>query len=359
MKPLITVPAYEKFLLDRDQGLERVLAKYSRAMSHIVLALKLRSEEVASHFAVTGIHKDQLKRARIHFEDHVRPYFEMAIQRAEALTLSMRKTVYLISAAGQSHAIARTLDRKTTLSISKDEIRDVLKDESHLGGPVGLRCELSFHRLLRDVVDAFQLSQVMSSTPQETIERIGRSFPRFEKVKARRNVMAKLKESFAPKEPEVEISEFGIDAADWEAAVQDYLSTEIPQGRAPYDKIFDDASDTPEYFQRSRWEVEQELTNDFVDQVRSGENEAASQAGIDDFQWIAIVDSKTDECCFERDGLTMTEIDETVKDEFDGPPPIHPNCRCRLAPMVKEMPEESAPDFGSFDSWLANKAVQQ
>lgn len=363
MKALTAVTAYEKFIKERDHGLERVLAKYSKAISDIVAVLKVRAQEVAGHMVTTSQHRDQLKRARQQFHDALAPYFDMGISRATALMQEMRRTTYLISAAGASQAISATLQKEHTLKISRDDLRQVLKDETHAGGPVELRMELGFGRLLRAAVDAFQLSQVMGSTALETIERVGRSFPRTEKTSHRRRVMAKLQEAERKKDdPEIAISELGIEQDDWDAAVEDYLSDQLIVSRAPYDRIFQEDSETPEYFQRAVWEVEQDLTNDFVDQVRDGENEAANQAGINDFSWIAIVDKKTDECCLLRDGLTISEIEARLAagDDMGGCDatscPAHPFCRCRLAPMTKNIPDEQPTDFGSFDGFLRDQA---
>jgi len=111
------------------------------------------------------------------------------------------------------------------------------------------------------------------------------------------------------------------------------------------------------------WEFERDLTNEFVKSVRTGQIAAANENGITDFVWIAVIDSKTDECCQWRDGLLISEIRERLGDHRDEDeacniegdnltPPIHFNCRCTLAPAAENIPDK--PDTGakSFDEWL-------
>lgn len=365
MKSLASVPAYEKFIKERDQGLERVLTKYSVQLSGITAKLKDHTEQVAAHQIVMGKHKDQLKKSRQHFHDQIETFFQMGIERSTALVKAMQHTVITISAAGHAVAIAATLKKDAKLSLPRGAIDAMSKDELDIGGTIDARIEIGFHRLLRDAVDAFQLSQVMSSTPEETIARIGKVFPK--KIKAKKpKVMAKMHEAGRKRPednlPDLEISEEGIYPANWDKAVEDYLSDYVAVDRAPYAKIFEPEAEAPEYFQKEAWQVESDITDAFVDSVRSGENEAANQAGITDFVWLAIVDSKTDDCCFARDGLLVSEIETKLDNGEDmgdcdaTSPAAHPRCRCRLAPATDDMPEESLPDFGSFDDWLSEKA---
>jgi len=80
------------------------------------------------------------------------------------------------------------------------------------------------------------------------------------------------------------------------------------------------------------YEFERDMRTELVRSVRSGRIDAAEYVGysIKDYIWNAVVDSKTDECCLKRDGLTMTEIKAKFHD--DTAPPLHFNCRCDLIP---------------------------
>jgi hypothetical protein len=131
--------------------------------------------------------------------------------------------------------------------------------------------------------------------------------------------------------------------------------------RGPDDQtLFYDVT-TGEEKERYTWEVEQELTEDFVQSVRSGEQEAAKAQGINDFMWIAILDKATDECCALRDGHSSSEIEDMLdQGKLDSEDcdaivaPGHFNCRCQSAPMTDDLPERVEIDYGSFDDWLGS-----
>jgi SPP1 gp7 family putative phage head morphogenesis protein len=110
------------------------------------------------------------------------------------------------------------------------------------------------------------------------------------------------------------------------------------------------------------FEVERDIRTAVMQAVRSGKINAAENLGysIDDYEWVAVIDSKTcEECCLPRHGLTMTKIKRKFKDET--PPPLHFNCRCDLTPVSKEIDEmfgqavEDAGgeiELGGFEEWL-------
>lgn len=359
--PLTESPRYVSFLQQRDAGLEQLLAKYHHEISKIIATLRLRACETAAHMMMPSAHQLTLKRNRELFEQRLRPVFEMAVHRTTALLKSLRRTTYVISAVGGSEAIYRATGKRTKLKLAREHIDSHHDKEMPLGGSTQARVDLAYSRLLRDVVDAFQSSQVQDSTPTEAIERIGRMFPVEQKLKRPKRVMAKMREADKPKidirDPADEFDFFTQE--EWDAAVADYLDEYVPNDRAPNSSVFVSAGEDTSEFTVYNWQVEKEMTDDFIDSVRNGEDEAAKQAGIEDFQWIAIVDSKTDQCCFTRDGLTVTEIEEKLDNgDLDAElcdataAPAHPYCRCRMAPMVAELPDETPADLGGFDDWL-------
>ena len=144
-----------------------------------------------------------------------------------------------------------------------------------------------------------------------------------------------------------------IEQSAWEKLVSDYVSEEIfPRG--PLDII-----SSPGVTDAYAWELEKEVTQLFVDQVRRGEHEAAKDNGIPDFIWISVIDNVTDECCKWRDGLTVTEIETQLKGKHSNDkcqtivPPAHFNCRCALAPLTDDLPSSPPPDLGDFEDWLS------
>ena len=88
-------------------------------------------------------------------------------------------------------------------------------------------------------------------------------------------------------------------------------------------------------------DLEQVLMSDAINQMHEGQLQQMmgypEEMGIEDFVWVVSrPQPKCDECT-KRDGLTMKEIKKKIKDEFgDLPPPLHPNCRCQLAPKIKD-----------------------
>jgi hypothetical protein len=59
-------------------------------------------------------------------------------------------------------------------------------------------------------------------------------------------------------------------------------------------------------------------------------------AGLSDLRW-QVQRPGVCKCCDKRDGLTMSEIKKTIKDEYgDQPPRLHPNCNCELVPVLAD-----------------------
>jgi hypothetical protein len=367
-KPLTDSKRYRDFVQERDAGLERVLMKYQAGLSAIVGGLKRRAEEVALHMSYRKPHDSMINAASKEFERRIEGDFKTAAEDAAWLLHTMRMTVYTLSAAGQAEAISRGLGKSTKLSLSKADLLAHRSRDMHFGGTISARCDLEFKRLLHDVSEAFHLSLVMQKPddkPQEMLDRIARAFPKEKRV-IRPKPMAKMQEAAKQKVADSQrpVNALLISPEDWQDAVNDYMSEELLTDRSPRGKLYGvdyDEAPTAEDEIRYQWQLENQVTQDFVDSVRSGENEAANQNGINDFLWIAIVDSKTDDCCLSRDGLTTREIEAKLDQGYDmgdseeSVAPAHFNCRCRMSPMTEDFPEVDPPDFGGFDEWLRSK----
>lgn len=366
---------YRDFIRGRDVGLERVLSKYLARIDAVVRTLRLRSHEVASHIGTQYHGAHFAKRNREDFERRLEPFFEMAAVQVAALTMAMRRTVYMLTYVGQAEGLGRAWGGPTLCNLSLDELNQVITREAPSGGELHARMTLAFHRLLRDVVDAFQYSQVLESPVDEVLSRIDRAFPSKRALPKR---MAKLTESAKDRDKPEMVDEdgkpivVGVDMGDgfshfvtqqeWDEAVSDYMADNIPQGRGPYDSVFDVTASGDDTF-RYQWEVESEVTDDFVASVRSGDVDAANENGITDFVWISVLDKRTcEDCCVPRDGMLTSEIEAALKSgELDKEacaakvPPAHMKCRCRIAAATDDLPEKSPPDFGSWDDFLEQK----
>lgn len=383
MKPLTDSAHYRSFIASRDRALEAILQKYLRAMGQTVSFLRKRTEEVVSHLASHPASHADFKRRRQDLERRLDPFFHMATAQAQYLVQQLRRTTYTLSYAGQAEAISRVLQKKFHYTFNRKDFDEIKNDKSHHGHDPAAQVDLAYSRLLRDVLDAFQMSQVRGDNQADTVERVMGAFPReIDDAKPSRR-MAPMKEAAAflplgkfrkfggtfstdtpPQGPDdapkaAELSTGTIEKDEWTGILDDYYSEYFPGDsylRSPYGKIFDTEDGA-----RYAWQLEQDVSEDFVSQVRDGENEAANDQGITDMQWIAVLDNKTDDCCAWRDGLTTSEIEKKLDDQDDDcddalAPPLHPLCRCRLAPMTDDFPETAQADFGSFDNWLETQA---
>lgn len=97
--------------------------------------------------------------------------------------------------------------------------------------------------------------------------------------------------------------------------------------------------------------VEKVLSADSLDRLYSGQLQIGpKEMGIKDMTWVVHRPGVCD-CCDRRDGLTMTEIKKDIDDEYGSqPPPLHPNCNCRLVPTISEEWSEKNLSSGE-DEW--------
>lgn len=366
-KPLTQSKHYNSFINERDHALEEILSKYRQAMDGIVRTLQTRTAEIAAHITTQTEGAHFAKMNREHFQSRLTPWFNMAIEQAASLLQRMRVSIYVLSYAGSAEAIGRGINKKTKNSLSQSEINQEKQREFSIGGSPHSRMELVFHRLLRDVVDAFQLSQVMESPQKETLERLDRAFPKTKAIPQRIPLAGfkKMRESSAEEEEtkkKLQMSFGVIDPDSWEKMLEDYQSNFLPYGAAAYDNVFY-PQEVIEAQQGYDWGLQSGLLEDFIDSVRNGEQDSAKDNDIDDLQWLAIIDSKTDECCSSRDGLSSKEIQQKLDDgeEMGGcdevTPKAHDGCRCKGVPTSERMTEDppEAPDFQGFDDWIVSK----
>lgn len=228
-------------------------------------------------------------------------------------------------------------------------------------GSTADRVHLSLERLKRKVIDAVQMSRILKDTPAEAVERALAIFPRPKKVKRMQVLTRVLREAYR-KDPEEDGDPITgpqfIDGQEWQDIVDEYKDAYIPAWRDPRYTLEEQTPDEGGAVVYP-WQVENEMTEDFVDKVRAGENEGANAQGITDFVWVAILDSHTDDCCVWRDGLTSTEIEEMLDGERADDEcrataaPAHFNCRCRNVPATDELPDKPADNSQDIEEWLA------
>ncbi len=367
-RPLTELRRYEDFIKSRDRVLESILRKYLRALDRAVDYLRDCALEIVARHHVGNADLYLLKRSLSSLEHRIDQLFDPVERDIVTLIYRLRGTTYGLSHVGQAEAILRVTGEPTKFDLAPDHLKAKLSAPTRAGAPIEHRAWMAIERLKRKIIDAYQTGILFDDTTEDMIDRISAAFPRprFTKRGPKPLKHPKLSEAdgegitaigISKKKPEMEGQ---IDPELWTQIVDDYLSTEIPfyPSRAPRDE--------EAYYEEHgqyEWELEKETTQEFVDQVRSGEIEAANKNGITDFLVLAVLDSKTDECCIARDGMTITEIEEALDsgklddDVCDGTvPPFHFNCRCRIAPMSDDIPETPPPNWGEFDEWLSTKA---
>lgn len=368
LKPLTDSSRYRSFISKRDKALEKLLFNTQLSTSDILRHTLHRVLEIISFQYPRAALSPRGKNAIHQIGLSLDQTFSIASNLITQKLILLRRRTYLLSKAGEAEAISRALGINTKASARRHELDLISQTQSDTIGALYPRVELSMSRIKRDIMDALEFSRVMESPLDETLARVKRKFPKNKIVKGpivklQRPKLTEGKKISNPDEDEEFFKAYtSIDQADWDSLVEEYKSEYVPDWRGLDPDLV--PAITAEQDSYMDWDLERVITQDFVEQVRNGENDAAKENGIEDFQWIAIIDSKTDECCEWRDGLTTSEIQaqldgEHSDDECDGSePPIHMNCRCRLAPMTDSMPEVPPSNKEEFEDWLENPNIK-
>jgi len=336
-------------MAERNKTLENMLSN-ARAEQTNILAPALR--EIANFLA------GQIVMKSITTSQQVQNRIQSTLMAlAPALYVNqckMARSVYIMANAATAEAIAQASNEELKFSAPNREPSASKNQE------VYNRIILYLDRLTRRIMDAYQLSAIMEEDSKDSMNRILRAMPKREPAKR-----------FPLRNPKLREADTGIGKAlkdfalsfltdeEWDATVSYATLQVLPVARGPEDLI-----DIPDEAKPSgveevyAWEYEQDLTHEFVQSVRDGEEDAANENGISEFVFVAVIDAKTDECCLWRDGLTITEIEEKLAgmDEDDQcmgvEPPLHPNCRCRLEPVLDSIGSGQSTEAKDFETWL-------
>lgn len=358
---------YQSFVLARDKALERLHARAQHEITDSLGGALQRVMEIVSYWYSRAHNSILLLK---HIDQLIDVAFASAQKEMIGTILKLRAQSFALANAGETEAMSRATGQAMKIVLNKSRIEASVDREMPSGGTVQDRVKLYLDRIKRDILDAIQLSAITEETLSEAQERLLKAFPSVKYVKREpKNIFEpKLKEADYPsilgfESPDdessqmkpVSISTGFIDDDTWKSVIDDYQNEYIPKWRGPEGELDVQLGEgTPRY----AWELEREMTQDFVQQVRNGEHAAAKENGITDFIWIAVVDNKTDKCCLWRDGLTTKEIEVALKGEHRDDecetttPPAHFNCRCRLAPATEGMPEQPELNIGDFTAWL-------
>lgn len=354
---------YRSFVTARDVALEDL---YKRAMSEISDVLRGTFETAA---LTIKANYDKIESSKFEpiisrntttdMDRTIDALFVMATQSIVLIQKRLRRTAFKLAKASETEAIGRALQKKVINKIKRESVESVEKSKSPSGGELSQRIDFVLSKLRRRLMTEVSRAAIISQPWKELAPVLFKIFPKSKSLQSRRRILKKavMLEADRPG------FEFGIDQIsdeEWGEIVADYMAEYVPRWRGP-DSVLEQAGPKPTKDDFYAWELEQEMTQDFVKAVREGQIEAAKDEGITEFIWIAIVDDKTDDCCMWRDGLLTSEIEYELKtkradDECKSAvPPAHFNCRCTLAPATEYLPESPPTvDLTEFNEWLSN-----
>lgn len=358
MQTLFESPKYKSFVQDRDKALEQIHLNTQLDLSRMVFDFLERIEGFVAKQIVQhnpNVHTLNLlsNQLDVFIQHQIGNMFASFLKRIE----SMRQNVFLLTYASEAEAIGRATQKQLTSSpqmfqfkITQAKSAQTIHDQD-----LTKRVWLAFYKLKSRIIQAFNLALVQELTPQETLDKVKGAFPKLQTYQRPPRELKPIREAgFDPNDPDQKqfLDLSFVSDTDWNLAVQAYKDTELSPTR------FDQSLATSGPFAQYNWELEQDVTDDFVKQVRDGQVQAANDLGIKDFVWVAIIDDKTDECCLKRSGHTSQEIQKMLDNGKLKPEvcdavtaPAHPSCRCQMAP-VASVNQVEGPDWKSFGDWL-------
>lgn len=366
---LAASPKYKNFVIDRDRALEVFHTKAQSQINDTMRAFFSQCMLVVSH----AFHEVTPVSVRHVVAAVDRGILQASIPAAlhiQSVIMRLRKNTYVMSYGTEMEAMARA-DREldAPFKVSVEGLKDYISKDSVAGGELPVRLQYVFDKLRRELVNAFQLSCTLKDDHAKMMARVKRALPSSRIVKKPKRVLKKPIMKEAEKPDLGDDQNFGVvtgfvDDETWQDVVSDYQDDFVPKFRGPDDvldiKTIAKAGENDEWY---AWELEQDVTNEFVQSVRDGQIDAASENGIEDFQWIAVIDDRTDDCCLWRDGLSTKEIETLLAggqdDDCDATvPPAHFNCRCTIAPLLDTQPEPPDSNAADFDEWLKDTTIQ-
>jgi hypothetical protein len=357
---LLDSSRYKKFILDRDKALEQINLHTQTDVSRILFAALEQVEGIVASLSLRS-DKDFIASIKNTQELEIRilEIFSHILFPITERMKRMRRATYTLSHLGELEAIGQAT-QKTKQSSGfefKQKLSSVDIAPTLTGDNLDQRTWYTLMKLRSKIVSAYSLATIQKKTPKEVLEKVRDVFPKTITYKRPPRELKPFREAAQNLTDKLEVSTDFIDQDDWDLVQQAYKDTELPPSRFDNAKIHDMGDHGHFTYD---WEMTQDMTDDFVSQVRAGQVEAANDLGISEFVWVAIIDNRTDDCCLHRNGLTTSEIEEKLSNgELDGDecdavsPPAHPNCRCQLAPVASTEQVEG-PDWKSFDDWLAS-----
>lgn len=358
---------YKRFVEDRNKAIEQINLHTQTDLSRLLFEALERVTHFVSHMGLEGkITIYNLEYLTRQFDAYVWQQFNQLLPLLLGRIQRMRKATYMLTYLSELEAIARATKRTKPLSVAqfKSDVAKQMHQDTILGQQWDARIWQILAKLRHTLLDAFRRAIASERTPLEVSHAVQSAYPRIAGFRKPPRALKPLRESDKKKlEDEQEFDFYGnlIDENDWEFITDLYKDTELPPSRFDQNPQFDPEAG----YYRYNWELEQDVTDDFVSRVRAGQVQAANDLGVKDFVWVAIIDNKVcEECCLPRNGKTSSEIEKMLatkeldKEHCDAVvPPAHPNCRCDIAP-VASTDEVEGPDWKQFQDWLDDKYIE-
>lgn len=289
----------------------------------------------------------------------------------------LRKKTYMLAHIGEAQAISAATNTAPKFKADHQTLND-LTNEDFIRGSVLEVIAHNLNAVRRKIITKVE-EQLLTDEPVESaLYYAFKQFPR-KKAPPTKPPLKKVKPREANSKPKFTITSevdstvldigkgnftpFVWDQVTWDKLLEDYAKDYIKVDRSPAAvySLKDPLTDEKIKYDDGiyAWEVEQEVTHDFVSQVRAGQIAAANDKGIKDFVVITVIDDRTCEACcdgfgcIDFDGMKVSEIEKMTKNKFSAPP-YHFNCRCTLAP-VADSDEEITGDLSGYEDWVADK----
>lgn len=364
--PANRIPRYRTFVQARDKALEllhsraqmRTTAALAGSLKTISQAITHRYGMVPPELSMT-VFGNRLLNSIYQLITH-----EFAKVQAQAVSeiKALRRRSMVLTRSSETEALGRTLGKPLNYKITRQMVDAIENKPAPSGGDVRSHVALALRNLKNKILHAVELAKLQKEPVSDLHARLKKIFPKLRRFKKVKQVLHPLLKE-AKKDYEPETFSFGMVEPDvWQDMVDDYLDAYDPDIRDPelyFDVVGPELEavgiDEGEWM---GWEIEQLMTNDFVETVRDGQNDAANEQGITDMAWITVFGPTTCEGCQWRNGLTSSEIEAKLEDEESGDdydasvPPAHASCRCQCAPMVDDLPDEAPEGLGDFSEWL-------
>jgi hypothetical protein len=363
MKNLSQSSRYKKFTHDRDAASELILQNTHRriteildhAFSELIVMVKTYYPDSLKHYKPL--------RLKLQFFDEL---FDRTLHPLGDLIsreiIRMRYKVLTLAYHSENEAIRQSASPQSFPKLSPSDLHTLCQNQFK---DVSNQITLELARLRHSLSAKIGISLMNDEPTEKAVGRVFAALPKKKPLPDKLH-LKRVKHIEAPRPPQI-FTQF-LDKALAEQIINDYTSKYIFTDRSP-ENVFDiinpftDTRYINKYQSKDAvygWQVEQEITHDFVSQVRSGQIAAARDAGIKDFMWLAVLDSKTCEmCCAWRDGLTSSEILDKLNKDKDLKaacsalvPPAHMNCRCTPVPATDDIEYDLSDDAKDFHEWL-------